>query len=79
MSNVVQLAPPAKSTVVEELRQLADEIERGDYSEVRVGLVLLDTQAALHRRIVGPSTSLYECIGMLESAKVGCVDDLFGD
>jgi len=44
MSNVIQLGAERVKTVAEMLRTIADELEAGEYGEVRNGALVLDCE-----------------------------------
>lgn len=52
--------------VAEGLRTLADEIEQGEYCNVRVACTVIDTDEGVYRRTLGPpGTCKIEVVGLL--------------
>jgi hypothetical protein len=58
------------------LRQYAKEIESGEFGEVSMGILLLETGDILH---LGEEVGAYEIMGLFEAAKLQAFADHIAD
>ena len=78
--NVVPLPErPNLQNIPAMLRRFADDLERGDYGEIRTALMLLDTASEIHTFNWGASVTVFECAGLLEAAKLLTLNEHIGD